>query len=277
MAESIGDLARRIDAELAERLPEVRRLADAYVALTGERAPTLVRLMGAQAAGRSAAALGALEEGSGRDLAPDRGAEPAPAARSVSASGSLPVGGAGRSAAGRRAARSEDERVAAILRVLRKAAAEGDGWVRPKELYEAVGGRRVTHLQDVRRLLDAGVIEDNGRETLARRLRIASASELSVSEAEGPVVGSEAERQVARSAVAGGGVSGEVDVERLFPEDEPRQRIARAALRACADGPRWPAAVASEYVLNRQETAYVMRELAREGVLVEVDGEYRRA
>ena len=148
----------------------------------------------------------------------------------------------------------------------------------PVELSNELGVALGTIGYHVRRLLADGRVVRLGRGPGTRYVHVdVHVGDVPNDEAPPPAppVSKRVQRELARDRAAQ--AVPQDPVERLFPEDGARQRIARGVLKACQTELRHPAALAAEFVFNRNETAYVMRELAREGLLVEHDGKYGRA
>lgn len=245
---TVAEIAQVLDAELAERLPEIKRLADAYQTLTGEMPPTL-----AQFTGGSVAEVVQLPAVPADDL------PPAPADEVETEAPAAP-----RQRSGGR------ER---IEQLILEAGADGIG---RKALMEQAGLTATPIQKHVNTLLSACKVVRRGQARAAVYVHAdhAGTTQLEAHDyatVHGPVVTPPVSPRVRRE------LEREDPVERLFADDEARQRIARAALKSCETDLRHPAAVASENVLNRNEVAYVMRELHRAGLLHEHDGKYGRA
>lgn len=237
---ALSDVARTIDEQLAQHLAEAQRLAQAYEVLTGERSPVLNRVE------LPAAPPAALPEPAAEVDEP------------VDAPAVPPSRGGTRDL---------------IEQTIRDA---GPAGAQNAEIKAAA------HVADagyhVRRLLADGRVVRLGRGPGTRYVHVdVHVGDVPNDEAPPPAppVSKRVQRELARDRAAQ--AVPQDPVERLFPEDGARQRIARGVLKACQTELRHPAALAAEFVFNRNETAYVMRELAREGLLVEHDGKYGRA
>lgn len=273
---SVADIAHQIDQEIADRVAEVQRLAAAHAVLTGVTAPSLLG---------DATGGGIVEMVAELPAAPvpevERVEPRAPVVRSAA-----PVAPAGPLAV---TVSLADVRVKLIERLELGAELGEDGWVSPTDLFRGVPGSRGRQLKALSALIDDGLVEDNGRLKRGRRVRAASRRTAPDEVEPAPDEDEDDDPVVPEPAPPARTVSRRVQkeleravapvdqLEQVFFGDTTRVRIARQVLNACETELRHPAALGAELMHNKQEVAYVMRELLQNGLLVEHDGKYGKA